>query len=58
MLETIPAVVGFLLLSTLIFAVKIPASLQKAFDQKFPSATEFKWNKENNHSNLQYDNGK
>ncbi len=37
------------MLCTMTFAVNVPTSVQKAFEQKFPNATNVKWDKENAH---------
>jgi hypothetical protein len=49
MTKSILTAISFLLIFSLTFAGNIPATVQKAFDQKFPNATKVKWEKENAH---------
>jgi len=49
MTKIILSIAGILLLSTFAFSGNIPVAVQKAFEQKFPNATNVKWDKENSH---------
>src|SRR5258706_8662481 len=49
MTKSILAVLSVLLFSAMTFAGAPPASVQKAFEQKFPGAEKVKWDKENAH---------
>ncbi len=47
MKKSILVLISVVIFAANTFAVTVPAAVQKAFDQKFPKATEVKWGKEN-----------
>jgi hypothetical protein len=49
MRNAILMLMSILMLSVLSFAGNIPTAVRKAFELKFPAATELKWDKENAH---------
>ena len=49
MKKSILTVMSILMLCALTFAGNVPTAVQKAFEQKFPGATNIKWDKENAH---------